>query len=390
MPKTAGSPTKRRWITIIFFFLSGIITATWASRIPDVQKELALNNAQWGLVLFALPAGLVSGLPLSSWLVAKFSAQRIITFTMTIYILMLFSLGLSISTFQVVVSLYLFGLSRNATNISLNTYALEIQTHYQKPIVATFHGVWSAACFVAVGVGTIMIAEHVEPFLHFLSVCVFCVVVTFLFRSISHGTPETVKERRPFIIFPDRYLFILGLICFCSMIVEGTMFDWSVNYFDKVVKVKREFITAGYTAFIITMAGGRLLGDRLIERFGSMFMLVSNGILMAAGFALAISFPYLLPACIGFFLVGLGDSILVPMLYTLAARTDKMEKGYAIVSVTLIGYVGFLAGPLIVGLISERIGMQWAFGLMMILSLCIVGLTFSLGYHQNTKAVTQA
>ena len=70
------SKEKLRWITLIFFFLSGIITASWASRIPDVQNKFSLNDAQWGLILFALPLGLVIGLPISSWIVAKYSARK--------------------------------------------------------------------------------------------------------------------------------------------------------------------------------------------------------------------------------------------------------------------------------------------------------------------------
>jgi MFS family permease len=173
----------------------------------------------------------------------------------------------------------------------------------------------------------------------------------------------------------DRFLFVLGLIAFCAMLCESTIFDWSVNYFEKIVKVDKALVTIGYTSFIIAMATGRLLGDRLIDRFGSQNLLIWNGITMAIGFALVALFPYLLPAAFGFLLIGLGDSVIVPILYTLSARTPKMPPGYAIASVTLIGYTGFITGPLLVGFISEALGMQWALGVVGVISLFVPLLT---------------
>lgn len=99
---------------------------------------------------------------------------------------------------------------------------------------------------------------------------------------------------------------------------------------------------------------------------------------MAIGFFMVILFPYFFSACIGFLLVGLGNSILVPIIYSLAGQSKEMAPGYAIASVTIVGYVGFLAGPVLVGIISEAVGMQWAFGLMGLLSICIIWITLVL------------
>lgn len=104
---------------------------------------------------------------------------------------------------------------------------------------------------------------------------------------------------------------------------------------------------------------------------------------MATGFFLAILFPYFLPACIGFLLVGLGDSVLVPMIFSLAGKSKDMPPAYAIASVTIIGYSGFMAGPLIVGSISEAAGMRWAFALMGVLSMAIMGITIFIRKHHR-------
>lgn len=177
------SKEKARWITVVFFFLSGIVSASWASRIPDMQRRMALNDAEWGAVLFALPAGLVVGLPLSSWLVAKYSARRTMVLASILFGVMLFLIGLSQHTWVLVTSLFLSGVLRNATNISINTHSLEVQRLYQKPIVTTFHGIWSLACFLAAGMGTIMIASGIGLTVHFLFIAVFTITLSIIYRA---------------------------------------------------------------------------------------------------------------------------------------------------------------------------------------------------------------
>src|SRR5688572_12693817 len=124
MPEQPLSKERLRWITLNFFFLSGIITATWAARIPDVQQKLGVNDAQWGLVLFAMPLGLVTGLPISNWIVAKYSARRIMVSTSIVFAILLLLLPLSNSKWILAVLLFLFGLLRNATNFSINTFSI--------------------------------------------------------------------------------------------------------------------------------------------------------------------------------------------------------------------------------------------------------------------------
>ncbi len=363
---------RMRWIATVFFFLSGLISASWSARIPEIQKKFLLNDAKWGVMLFALPLGLVAGLILSSYLVAKYGSRRMMVLASIVFSITLLLLSLCNTTWQLAIVLFMFGICRNATNISINTYAVELQRSYTRPIVSVFHGIWSLAGFAAVGIGAFMIARSIIPEWHFLIITIICLVIVFIFRRKKSEKSDIKNERRPLLIMPTHYLLLLGLIAFCSMICEGTMFDWSVSYFQNNIKAEKGMVTAGYTSFIVALTLGRLAGDKVIHRFGPVSLLAINAVIMALGFLLAILFPFLLPACIGFLLVGLGNSILIPMTYMLASKTTDMPASYAIASVTMIGYIGFLIGPPIVGSISEHFGMQWAFGLMGLLSLCIV------------------
>ncbi|MGE5519487.1 MAG: MFS transporter [Candidatus Dadabacteria bacterium] len=365
---------RERWRMIGFFVLSGILTAAWSSRIPAIQHKLQLNNASLGTVLFSIPIGLVSGLVAASWLVASFGARKVTLLSCLTTGVFLILAGLSPGIVGLMISLFLFGASRTIFNLAVNTAALEVQREYEQPIIATFHGTWSLACLVSAGIGTLMIISDVKPIYHFIGIAFVCSAIALLIRD-TKDKHTTSGERRPLFVKPDKYLFFLGVIAICAMLCESAMFDWSVNYFDKVIHARKSMITLGYMCFISTMAGGRLLGDRLIGSFGIYRMLVINGMLMAFGFAIVVVFPFVLPAALGFLLIGIGDSILVPTIYLLASRSTKMAPGYSLASVTLIGYSGFLIGPLFIGNISEYFGMKAAFFCLALMSLLVVVFT---------------
>jgi MFS family permease len=376
--------TKIRLSTAAFFFLSGIISATWASRIPEIQEKFLLSESRWGGVLFALPAGLVAGLPVSSWLIEKFTSARMMTVSGVIFALLLSSLCIAPNVLTLIIFLFCFGFSRSFFTMSLNTNSIEVQNVYQKPIIASFHGVWSLASFCAAAIGTFMISGNIDPAVHF-SIISFAVIVLILLNIRKGNTRKEAAEKKPFFIKPDRYLFILGLITFCTMSCEVTVFDWAVNYFKKVVKADRQMVVAGYTAFIITMTLGRMMGDKILAFLGLQKVLLFSGALMSLGFFITVFFPYLYMATLGFLLIGLGDSIIIPTVYSLAGKSAKMKPNYAIASVTMIGYIGFLSAPLTVGSISQKWGMPSAFTLMAVLSFFISVLAIILSKQKEMK-----
>lgn len=361
---------KIRWTTAAFFFFSGIITATWSSRIPDIQRQLHLSNGELGAVLFGMSAGLVCALPLSSWLIAKFSSEKIMTISTVLFSIVLALLPFASSVYILLFLLFLFGALRNMVSMSANTNSIEVQAYFKRPVIATFHGIWSMACFVGIAVGGIMISKGVTPPWHFATIGFIILLGTF-FSKRKDRNKIISSEKKPFFVKPDRYLFLLGLVAFCAMFCESCMFDWSINYFDKVVEADKDFITFGYSSFIIMMTSGRLVGDRFIARFGTINIMCFNGFLITAGIILVISFPYVLPASIGFGFIGLGSSIVVPIVYSLAGKSTKMSAGYGIAAVTMVGYLGFLTSPLVMGALSERFGMQSAFGILIVISLAI-------------------
>jgi MFS family permease len=149
------------------------------------------------------------------------------------------------------------------------------------------------------------------------------------------------------------------------------MFDWSGVYFKEVVKAPNNLVTMGYISFMVMMASGRFAGDKLIIRFGRKRLLQFSGILISSGLFISVLFPQLIPATIGFLLVGLGVSSIVPMVYSSTTRVSKIPSGMALAAVSSISFLGFLIGPPLIGFIAELTSLRYSFAVIALLGLSI-------------------
>ena len=358
-----------RFAVASLFFLQGICFATWASRIPSIQQNLHLSDGALGLVLFALPAGSMLALPLSGWLVTKFGSKTVVINTMIIYAVLLVMIGLASYNMQLIIVLVLFGMAGNTANIAMNTQAVGVESKYGRNIMASFHGLWSLAGFTAAGIGAYMIGNGIIPFHHFLIIAAFSVLaLAIVFQYLLPNEQRTTSGNKLFVL-PDKSLVALGILAFCCMMCEGAMFDWSGIYFKKVVGAEKGWIGAGYTSFMCTMAAGRFIGDWVVGQLGFTRTIQISGLLITAGLAIALIFPYLAPAITGFFLVGLGVSSVIPLVYSRAGRSKKLSPGLALAAVSTIGFFGFLVGPPVIGVIAGIASLRASFVIIALMGL---------------------
>jgi MFS family permease len=351
------------------FFMTGLCFASWASRIATIQQNLNLSDAALGGVLFAMPVGLMCSLPFSGWVITKIGSRKLLIGALIVYSGCLVTLGLAQNTLQLIICLMLFGFASNAVNISVNTQAVAAEKLYEKPILASFHGIWSLAGFTGAGIGTFMIGKNIIPFYHFG--IVFIVIIITIALVSGYLKNDKVTSSGPAFVMPDSSLIKLGVIAFCSLICEGAMFDWSVIYFKKVVLAHSAWMGAGYTAFMLTMASGRFVADWFAHRFGLKRTLQISGMLTATGLLVAVIFPYLYTALAGFLLVGFGVSSVVPLVYSAAGRSKTMSPGVALAAVSTIGFMGFLIGPPVIGFIAGLASLRASFTLIAAMGICV-------------------
>jgi MFS family permease len=378
-------PTRRmnRVAVSVMFFLHGLCFASWASRIPSIQETLKLSSSTLGAVLFALPAGFFLSLPFAGWLISIAGSKRVVVIAAALYSACLLCIGIASTTVTLVIALFAFGFFANLLNISINTQAVIVERLYARKLMATFHGLWSLAGFAGAAIGTLMIANNIAPFQHYIIVSLLVIVITGAFSFYLVGQDDTAGEKRPLFAMPDRSLLTLGIIAFCSMMAEGAMFDWSGIYFSKVVNATPELMGLGYTTFMIAMAAMRFTADGLSEKFGLKKLIQASGALTTAGLILAVVQPQLIPALIGFFLVGMGVSSVVPMVYSAAGKSKVLSPGTALTAVSSLGFLGLLVGPPVIGFIAEATSLRVSFLSISIVSVAVMVFASMLPKHND-------
>lgn len=353
------------------FFLQGLCFATWASRIPSIQQQLALSDSLLGLVLFAIPVGSLLSLVFSGVLVTCFGSKKVAANALLLYSLFLPVIGFANSPVLLIGSLVLFGMAGNVANIAINTQAVHLEARYGRNIMASFHGLWSTAGFVAAGIGTYAIGKGIVPLTHFVLIATLLVAgVACSFHYLLPDEKRNVTATKLF-VKPDRALLTLGILAFCCMICEGAMFDWSGIYFQKVVRAEKDWIGAGYTAFMCAMASGRFVADWVANRLRFQRTIFFSGLLIATGLCIAVLFPLLPTAILGFILVGFGVSSVIPLVYSEAGKSTSTSAGMALTAVSSIGFLGFLMGPPVIGVIAGAFSLRISFALIAFMGLLV-------------------
>ena len=348
----------------IFFFISGFGYSSWASRIPSIQQQLHLNEGQLGAVLFALPIGLMLTIPITAKMLKHFSSRSIMLVGAIAFNILLCVPGFTAYIWQLVVLLFFFGSARNIFNLSVNAQAVSIQSFYHKSIMVTFHGIWSLAGFAGAALGYLMVSFNVAPSYHLLFVGVCMIIVTMIFYPHAYYEKPVAKSNRSVFSLPDKHLVKFSLICFASMACENTMYDWSGIYFQKVLHASKPAATAAFVIYMVAMTIGRFTGDRLVASAGIKRVLSFSGILILTGLLFSVALPYSYTVYIGYAMVGMGVSCVVPLVFSMAGKSQNMNTGQALAAISTVGYLGFLIIPPAVGFIAQAAGLRWAFGIV--------------------------
>jgi MFS family permease len=364
------SKNRERLFLSIFYFLSGVGFATWASRIPTIKAQFDLNEAELGTILLAMPIMSFVGVPVSGWMVSKYDSRIPLVISFALMAVAIMSIGFASSVFMLVVAIGLFAFALRLLNISMNTQAITLQKKFDRKINGSFHGLWSTGGIFGVGLSTLLIAQGVPMGIHLLVVSIVTLVITFTcYRHLLSGD-RVASTRKLSFGKPDPYIIYLGLLMFFACVCEGGMFDWSGIYFKEVVQV--EVFTWGYLMFMICMALSRFASDWVIEWIGMKNTYMLSAVLILCGILLATLLPEFWPSLVGFCLVGLGTASVIPMNYLLAGGNQKYPPGIVVSIIATYGIIGMLVGPPLIGYLAHAFSLRVAFiafavaGLMLI------------------------
>jgi MFS family permease len=374
---TSFKPAHKYHIAVSWYFLCcGLVFSSWAARIPSVKDLFGLNEASLGAILFMLPLGSFLALPIAGWAVHRFGSRGITALSAIGYALLLVMIGYCSAVWQLSVVLFFFGFFGDFLNISMNTQGLAVQRIVDRPVLSGMHGLWSVGALLGAVIGGWSLRADWSTLEHLAWVALVCAVLSVLLYAWLVTEQSSATGPQKLFVRPERALLLLGLICFCTAVCEGAMADWSSLYYRQVMRDPGGVSTTGYTAFTFAMAAGRLMGDRFIQRLRYRKTLMLNGIFIALGLSIALGFPSPATVIVGYALVGIGVSVVIPIVYMVAGKSGKMAPAAALAAVSTVGFTGFLAGPPVIGFIAHETGLRLALVTVLVLGLLITGLAW--------------
>lgn len=346
-------------VTLVFF-MNGVAFSSWVSRIPQIQRKLGISEGGLGLALLALGIGALLALTVSGWLTTRLGSRPVVTATAILVAVLLPLLALAPSLATLSAALFLFGMVNGALDVSMNAQGVFIQHHFGRPILSSMHAAFSLGGFAGAAVGGLIASAGVAPELHLTGVGLAGGIASvFIVRPLLSGDADPGGGGAGF-ARPSRGLAALGIVAFCGLLIEGAMADWSAVYLSNVLETGPGISAAGFAAFSLTMAAGRVTGDRLVFLFNPVRIARYGGVLTVFGLVLTLVVSWPLLAIIGFALVGAGLSNLIPIVFGAAGRYPGLAPGPAIAAVASTGYLGFLTGPPIIGLVAELVTLRVA------------------------------
>ena len=365
MPDTPAAVARARWAVAAIFLVHGVVIGSWAAHIPLVSERLEISHSTLGMSLLVMALGALSAMPLTGPLIARFGSAAV-SRVGTLLLLAAFPLALlAPSPALLLPALFFFGAATGGLDVAMNAHAVSVERRLGRPVMSSLHGMWSLGGLLGAGFAALLL-PLMPPIAHalvtvFLGLVAAAVALAFFLPArIDRGNVGTA------IALPNKATIGIGILCFLAMIAEGAVLDWGALHLRGSLEVSPGLAATGFAAFSASMAAGRLSGDWLRERTGSVPLVRGSAGLAAVGLVIAITAPWPLIAIAGFALVGLGLANLVPVFFGAVGRIPGQNTGSAIAALATIGYAGFLVGPPFIGIVADATSLQFSLGVIVL------------------------
>jgi predicted MFS family arabinose efflux permease len=359
--------------TRLVFLVFGLGVAAWAPLVPFAKHRLALDDASLGLLLLSLGAGSMISMPATGPLAGRYGCRAVILVTGAVLLTLQPVLATASTIFLMTVGLFMFGAALGSLGVAVNLQAITVEKASGRALMSGFHALYSVGGIAGAGGVTVLLGFGIAPLA--AAVGVAAALAALLGMSAKHLLPHAGGEEDagPLFVLPRGPVILIGLLCFTCFLAEGAVLDWSALFL-ALRGLDPAYGGLGYAAFAVAMSLGRLTGDRIVTALGGRWVLLYGSLCAAAGFLLPAILPSGAAALLGFVLIGLGASNIVPVLFTAAGQQTVMPSNLAVGVITTLGCTGILTGPALIGFVAEATSLPTAFGglaaMMVVITLC--------------------
>ena len=385
LARPAPDVRRARVAVAALFLTNGALFANLVPRYPEIKAGLDLGNATYGLAVAAFPAGAITAGLAAAALVRRFGSARVAVAGTVLTAAGLLLAGLAPALPLLVVALFAAGAMDAFTDVAQNAHGLRVQRRYGRSIINGFHALWSVGAVVGGGMAAAAIALGLPLGVHLaITGALFAVVALAARRWCLPGrdgeTPDAVAAEAvatpagaPAGAEPAgtgaalarasrgrtaAVLAALVLVAVAGTLVEDAGSTWAAVYLSGSLGAPATLAAAGFVALVGAQFVGRLVGDRLVDRFGQRAVARTGGALVALGTGLALAFPSVPGTIAGFAAAGFGVATLVPAAMQQADELPGLRAGTGLTLVSWLMRLGFLLSPPIVGLVADATSLR--------------------------------
>ncbi len=367
-----GAPGQRNGLSGLrvalcaVFATHGFVFASWAVRVPAVKAQVGASPSALGLALLGLSAGAVATMLLAGALCRRFGSVRMTAISSVLLSATLVLPALARSAITLGLLLAVFGAAYGCLNVAMNSVAVDVVAALRRPVMPGFHAAWSFGGLAGAALGGLL-APRLSPLRHLLLIALASLLVsavaghTLLARGrVLRDDPADRRSRSASARGPAwreavRTVGLFALIALCAAYDEGAIGDWGALHLRQDLGTGAGLAAAGYAAFALAEASGRLSGTALLERIGRTPVVVLGGLTACAGMLLAALAPDVWLALAGFAATGLGLANLFPVTI---ARAGQLAGANGVALTSTLGYSGFLLGPPVIGFLAGEFGLR--------------------------------
>jgi fucose permease len=343
------------------FLFTGVISASWASRVPAIKDGLDLSDGQFAIALLGLEAGAVVGLQLGGLVVPRTGSRRALSVSLLAFSCALLGPALATSLLVLAASLFLFAALNSVVDVAMNAQGVTLQRLVGRPLLSSMHAMHSFGGVLGAGAGALAARLGVAASPHFLVAAVVAVVAglgvtTLLLPSRVDAEEEPSGDslanmgglRRWFSGWSGP-IALLGVLAFCFTLAEGAGLNWSAVYIADSLEGTEALGAAGLGIFLGAVTLGRLVGDRLVFRFGPVRVFQAGAVVGGVGFGGALIVDAPIAGMVGLGLLGAGIANALPLAIAAGGNAPGETPATAAARVSTLGYLGSFVGPVLVG-----------------------------------------
>ncbi len=363
--------------TSAFYFVQGLCFAGLLTQVPTLQHKLGISDNELTLILPLVPVIAGVGSVLAGVLAPRLGSAVLLRICGPLVPVAILLVGLVPNRATLYPAIALVGLLLGAVDATMNMQGVAVQGRYRRSLLASFHAAWSVGGIL--GSLTTALAHAVDWSLAggLALVAVVGLVVDLIFGGrLLNRAEETAEAPAAGSVpqIPWRPIVLVGLAVTIVYIADAATSNWSTKYLQDVLHSADSVAPLGLAAYLACQLVGRLLADRVVNRFGPVVPVAVGGAVGVAGLVVIALAPAPLLAIIGFGILGFGLSVVVPLSFSAAGALDPTNSGVAIARVNLFNYVGFVVGAALTGVVGDATSLRWAFGLPAVLAIGVIAL----------------